>query len=409
MTATNTSAAPSPWRTTWLAPRETIARLVATDPRRDVLLLAVLGGVSGLIGNVIAERPAWLTSSWQLPALTVVGGALVGVISLYLTGFLLRWSGRLLGGAATQAETRAAVAWSSLPNIASLAIYLVALLVLVVWPEAIDREILAIILLVAAGLLAIWTVILQVAMLSRAHRFGIGRAVLSYLMVAVLAWLIVPVTIRTLLLQPFNIPSGAQIPTLMVGDYLFVSKYSYGYSRFSLPFSPPVFAGRIFGAEPERGDVVAFRLPRDTSTDYIKRVIGLPGDRIQVIKGHLHINGAPVTRQQIEDFVGHEDGPAVRRIKRWRETLPNGVSYDILDREDDSFYDNTRVYQVPAGHYFMMGDNRDNSTDSRALAQVGYVPFENLIGRATIIYFSVAERENGGATPRLGRIGTLVR
>jgi signal peptidase I len=231
--------------------------------------------------------------------------------------------------------------------------------------------------------------------------------VLSYLTVALLAWLIVPVTIRTLLLQPFNIPSGAQIPTLMVGDYLFVSKYSYGYSRFSLPFSPPVFAGRIFGAAPERGDVVVFRLPRDSSTDYIKRVIGLPGDRIQVIKGHLHINGAAVTREQIEDFVGQEDGPAVRRIKRWRETLPNGVSYDILDREDDGFYDNTRVYQVPAGHYFMMGDNRDNSTDSRALAQVGYVPFENLIGRATFIYFSVAEREKGGATLRLERIGTL--
>jgi signal peptidase I len=205
--------------------------------------------------------------------------------------------------------------------------------------------------------------------------------------------LIIAVIIRTFLFQPFNIPSGSMIATLLVGDYLFVSKYSYGYSHYSFPFSPPLFSGRIMGSEPERGDVVVFRLPREDSTDYIKRVIGLPGDRIQMIDGLLHINGQPVKRERVDDYVGEEDGPGIRRIKRWRETLPNGVSYYTLDREDNGYYDNTPEYRVPAGNFFMMGDNRDNSTDSRALSQVGYVPFQNLVGRAEIIFFSVAEGE----------------
>jgi signal peptidase I len=205
--------------------------------------------------------------------------------------------------------------------------------------------------------------------------------------------LIIAVIIRTFLFQPFNIPSGSMIGTLLVGDYLFVSKYSYGYSHYSFPFSPPIFSGRIMASEPERGDVAVFRLPRDDSTDYIKRVIGLPGDRIQMIDGLLHINGQPVKRERAEDFVGQDDGPAVRRIKRWRETLPNGVSYYALDREENGYYDNTQPYLVPPGHYFMMGDNRDNSTDSRAQSQVGNVPFENFVGRAEIIFFSVADGE----------------
>jgi signal peptidase I len=206
--------------------------------------------------------------------------------------------------------------------------------------------------------------------------------------------LIIALVIRTFLFQPFNIPSGSMKETLLVGDYLFVSKFSYGYSHYSLPFSPPLFSGRIWSGTPARGDVVVFRLPKDDTTDYIKRVIGLPGDRIQMIDGVLNINGTPVKRERIEDFIETEEGSRATRVKRWRETLPNGVSYTTLDLVDSGFYDNTPVYVVPPDHYFMMGDNRDNSTDSRVLSQVGYVPLENIVGRAQIIFFSIAEGEH---------------
>ena len=206
--------------------------------------------------------------------------------------------------------------------------------------------------------------------------------------------LIIALVIRTFLFQPFNIPSGSMEGTLLVGDYLFVSKYSYGYSHYSLPLSPRLFKGRIFGADPKRGDVVVFRLPKNDSIDFIKRVIGLPGDTIQMKQGLLYINGTPVKRKRVSDFVGADpcgSGQAIVRVKRWRETLPNGASYDTLDCVDNGFYDNTGVYKVPPGDFFMMGDNRDNSADSRSL--VGYVPLANIVGRAQMIFFSV----RGGA------------
>lgn len=199
--------------------------------------------------------------------------------------------------------------------------------------------------------------------------------------------------VRVFFYQPFNIPSGSMKETLLVGDYLFVSKLSYGYSRYSFPFGIDLFEGRIFSGEPKRGDVAVFKLPRDNSTDYIKRVIGLPGDEIQMRDGVLYINGAAVPKVRAGEFTTREDGSPPRRIPVFEETLPNGVKYKVLDSDPKGPFDNVGPYKVPPGHYFMMGDNRDNSTDSRALWGVGFVPFENFVGRAEIIFFSAAVDE----------------
>jgi len=172
------------------------------------------------------------------------------------------------------------------------------------------------------------------------------------------------------------------IPTLEVGDHIFVSKFLYG---LSIPFTDTKI---LQYAQPKRGDVIVFKWPNDHSIDYIKRVVGLPGDHIQVVDGVLNINGEPVKRERVEDYVTDDDG-VVQRVKRYRETLPNGMTYTTLDLTDNGFYDNTPVYTVPPGDYFMMDDNRDNSTDSRVLSQVGYVPYENIIGKAQIIFFSI--------------------
>ena len=199
---------------------------------------------------------------------------------------------------------------------------------------------------------------------------------------------LIAIGIRTVAYEPFNIPSGSMIPTLLVGDYLFVSKYSYGYSRFSLPFSPPIFSGRIFGSPPERGDVAVFKLPRDNSTDYIKRIIGLPGDVIQMRAGHLFINGKEAGRTPAGQFTATGEGPPMV-LQRYLETLPNGVKHYILKASDDGPLDNTQEYRVPENHVFAMGDNRDNSLDSRVQNAVGFIPVENLVGRAEFIFFSV--------------------
>jgi signal peptidase I len=193
--------------------------------------------------------------------------------------------------------------------------------------------------------------------------------------------------IRTFLYEPFNIPSASMVPTLLVGDYLFVSKFSFGYSFASMPYSAKIFDGRIASSLPERGDVVVFKLPRDGKTDYIKRLVGLPGDRIQVIRGLLHINGEAAKIERIEDFL-ESDGGFVRRVPQFVETLPGGRQHRILKLHNDGFYNNTPEFTVPPGHYFAMGDHRDNSQDSRDPNAVGFVPFENLVGRAQFLFFS---------------------
>lgn len=214
---------------------------------------------------------------------------------------------------------------------------------------------------------------------------GIGETVRTVLYALAIALLV-----RTFAFEPFSIPSGSMKSTLLVGDYLFVSKYSYGYSRYSFPMSLAPFSGRIFLDVPERGDVLVFRLPTDPSIDYIKRVVGLPGDTIQVIRGVLHINGKAVERERIDDFVERGRSGNVSRTPRYVETLPNGVRHVILESKgDNGWADDTPVFTVPEDHLFMMGDNRDNSNDSRVMSEVGYVPFENIVGKARWIWFSI--------------------
>ena len=195
--------------------------------------------------------------------------------------------------------------------------------------------------------------------------------------------------IRSSLADWNDVPTGSMKPTILEGDRVFVNKLAYD---LKVPFTTWHIAE---WSNPQRGDIVVFFSPKDGQR-LVKRVIGLPGDHIQMRDGLLHINDKPVQRERLSDFVGEDPcgSEATARVKRWKETLPNGVSYETLDCVDNGFYDNTNVYTVPPGHFFMMGDNRDNSTDSRVLSAVGYVPIENIVGRAQLIFFSIAEGEH---------------
>jgi signal peptidase I len=225
----------------------------------------------------------------------------------------------------------------------------------------------------------------------------------------IIIMVIVVTLVRSLVFAPFSIPSESMVPRLLVGDHLIVTKWNYGWSRYSFPFGIVPISGRIWGKAPERGDVVVFKAPPDNQTDYIKRVIGLPGDQVQMRSGKLLINGTAVPKVPIADLVipftptmpcreespdkfrAADEAAGVCRYSRFRETLPNGKSYEVLDTGYGP-QDDTPVFVVPEGHYFMMGDNRDNSADSRFPAEVGggigFVPAENLLGPAVIMYFS---------------------
>lgn len=200
--------------------------------------------------------------------------------------------------------------------------------------------------------------------------------------------IIIALFIRTFLYEPFSIPSASMVPTLLVGDYLFVSKFSYGYSHYSLPFGLPLFSGRIFFHPPHRGDVVVFKLPSDPSIDFIKRIVGLPGDTVQMKDGLLYIDGKPVERERIQPYFYHQ-GSQTQTYIQYIETLPNGYKHRIIKLPGVYPFDNTPVFKVPPGTYFMMGDNRDNSADSRDPdSGVGFVPAVNLVGKAQFIFFS---------------------
>ena len=199
--------------------------------------------------------------------------------------------------------------------------------------------------------------------------------------------ILIALFVRTFAAEPFNIPSGSMIPTLLVGDYLFVSKYSYGYSKHSLPFSVPLITGRMFYNPPKLGDVAVFKTPADNRTDYIKRIVGLPGDRVQVTNGILYINRSPVIRKRLPDAIVQTPNGTLRTVERYEETFPNGRKHLIQEGDKNTgWLDNTPEFQVPNEHFFVMGDNRDNSSDSRVF---GFVPMNNLVGKAEFLFFSI--------------------
>ncbi len=199
--------------------------------------------------------------------------------------------------------------------------------------------------------------------------------------------LVIAVIIRSLFVQPFYIPSSSMEPTLLVGDRLFVTKYSYGYSKHSFPFSPPILDQRVFFKNPSRGDVVVFKTPADNRTDYIKRLIGIPGDRVQFIDANLYLNNSEIFKSKIKNKTKIYCGNRVIDVYRFEEELSNGKKFHTVYSKDFS-YQNSDVFIVPEDHYFFLGDNRDCSKDSRFLSSVGYVHKNNLVGKAQFIFFS---------------------
>jgi len=321
-----------------------------------------------------------------------------GIISILLIGFLLGaftlmlWIGRARLGFIYLAIAVVAVALYGLlvvtGQVAPFAI------------EGIDAGTVFNLLLLLPALVAIvHALLIRRSILSRPWY---SRWYIALLLPLLGGWAIA-LFVRMFLFQPFNIPSGAMYPTLRVGDYVFVSKPAYGFSKYSfnaallipdlspVRFGPVPIDGRAFGlGRPERGDVAVFKLPRNNETDFIKRVIGLPGDRIQMRDGVVFINGEQVKKEYIGEYA-NEDGKAFygsSTIPLYRETLPNGVSYQVLDVEPAGAADNTEVYVVPPGHYFMMGDNRDNTMDSRYLDAVGFVPEENFLGPVVLKFWN---------------------
>lgn len=289
---------------------------------------------------------------WKVISIAGIG-AVLGILSMMLVALSLSWTGRLFGGSGSNADMRVAVAWSGLPAIIGLVI---SLLHQVIWqtPAGTPDG-----LFYAVG--GIWSLVLLLAMVRRLQGFGVGRSLLSYGLAAFLI-LVVVSGFQIFVIAPFYSASKSMLPTFDAGDYFFVSKLPY---RFSAP---------------ARGDLIVFRSPSDNKTDYVKRIVGLLGDHIQLIHRILYVNGKSVDRQPMDDYV--DAGQAYRKIV---ETLPDGAEYRIIESQGGELpADNTPEYVVPSGHYFVLGDNRDNSLDSRFLAQIGYVPSANLIGKIVV-------------------------
>lgn len=397
----------------WLRPRSTIGPVLAWTKQVHIFSLAALGAIEFILVQFIGADASASLFDLRIVAAIVVGGTVVGIISLLVGSFILRSTGRLLGGRASPWEMRGLIAWGTVPNAFGLALCVITLAagkflggtVSNGWPLGVITAL----SLILVGL-SIWSWVITFGMLARVQGFGLWRAAANFALGGVLTaiLMLLPLSFRTFVFEPFNIPGASMSPTLLVGDYFFVSKFSYGFSRHSLPYSLHLFDGRIFFHEPERGDLVVFKFPADNRIDYVKRVVGLPGDHIQIIHRVLNINGKPVDRIAVGDFVAESDARTGRseRFSQYVERLPNGREYRIVESMSAEWpADNTAEYVVPAGHYFMLGDNRDHSQDSRFLDSVGYVSKDNLVGRAEIIVFS---RDTKLGMMRFERLGLLL-
>jgi signal peptidase I len=319
MNATADSALPfSPWLSVWLSPRDTIERIVADSPKHHVLLLASLGTACNIMSFLISFGGLSSLLDWRVGTASVTAAVVIGILALYIYGAFLAWAGWLFGGRATPVQLRAVLARGMAPAVPALLICLLSVIALKFIGGAFDAsssDVPRLALSTVMAITGLWSWIATLLMLARVQGFGFWRTIANYGVGALLIAALIALGIRTFLFQPFNMPSGSMMPTLLVGDYFFVSKFSYGYTHYSLPFSPPLFADRIFASEPQRGDVVVFRLPRDDRTDYVKRVVGLPNDRIQMIDGILNINGVPIKHERMEDFAWTGDDGRVARAK----------------------------------------------------------------------------------------------
>lgn len=404
MTSTMDEHIRSPWLTVWSSPRDTIEQIVARRPGHLVWALAILAYVALLYGQIVSIGAQGVLADWRFGVAFLLICGIGGPVGLCLSALILGWASRVLGGQASQVALRAVIAWSAVPNILGLPV------ILIVGAAAGGHPAMRSVQSLLVGVFALWSTVVLLLMLARVQHFGFWRTITANLLVVVFAMLII-LPIRTLLYQPFSVPSSSMAPTLLAGDQFFVEKFAYGYSRYSFPLSLPSFSGRLFSSEPKRGDVVAFVLPKDGVTVHVKRIVGLPGDRIQMKQGRLFINDTAAAREPIAAYDGQNlcGDKSADTVRRWRETLPDGPSFETLDCVDNGFYDNTNVYSVPAGYFFVLGDNRDNSSDSRVLSAIGYIPLENMIGRARMIYFSSGGgTANAPSSVRLERLATLV-
>jgi signal peptidase I len=389
--AERSDPASSPWRSIWWQPQATIRGLIRRDSNASTLLLAAVAGIATTIGLAgMASNLHW----FAVLAGGVLIGPFAGLLGLFVEGAVLSWTGYMLGGRAGQPALRTAIAWGGLPNVALVPILIGALAVFRqdflradTTTGELDSILLIVLLIVAA--LPLWSIVLRIRTVGAVQQFGLVRSVLNVAAAAIVL-LAAAGAFRTFVAQPFLIASGSMEPTLHAGDYVFVDKRSYGFSRYSFPIDAR-FNGRFGFSQPARGDIVAFKGPSDPGIDYIKRIVGLPDDEILMQHGVLHVNGVPVPKRSAGDVSVIDWQGSEQMVPAFEEILPDGRTHTVLDSEPEGQLDNVGPFKVAAGHYFVMGDNRDNSMDSRSVQQFGFVPADFLIGRVSLIYFSAGE------------------